>query len=75
MDTPLPSVSQSFGIPLDVYREMLNTLDAGFCVVEVLLEDGQPVDGIFRLTNPSFGRHLRLGSVVGKSLREVMFDD
>ncbi|HHW4683763.1 MAG TPA: PAS domain-containing sensor histidine kinase [Xylella sp.] len=54
---------------------MLNTLDAGFCVVEVLLEDGQPVDGIFRLTNPSFGRHLRLGSVVGKSLREVMFDD
>lgn len=72
MDTPLPLASHPLGIPSDVYREMLHTLDAGFCIVQVVLEDDHPVDGIFRLTNISFGRHLRLGSVVGQSLRDIM---
>lgn len=75
LDISPPLVLQSLDIPSDVYREMLCTLEAGFCIVQIVLDDGQPVDGIFRLTNASFGRHLRLDSVVGDSVCGIMPDD
>jgi PAS domain S-box-containing protein len=54
------------------YRTLFNTIDEGFCIVEILLNDqGQPDDYVFLETNPSFAKHSGLLDVVGKRMREL----
>jgi len=54
-----------------VYREVFENVDAGFCLVEVVFDQGQPVDYIFREVNPAFERFTGLSDVVGKSMRNL----
>jgi len=54
-----------------VYREVFENVDAGFCLVEVVFDQGQPVDYIFREVNPAFERFTGLSDVVGKSMRSL----
>jgi len=54
------------------YRALLNSLDEGFCIIEVLFDaDGKPVDYQFLETNPAFVRQTGLVDAVGKRMREL----
>jgi PAS domain S-box-containing protein len=57
------------------YRTLFDAVDAGFCVVEVLFDDGdQPVDYRFVEANPAFGRQTGLQDAVGRTARELIPD-
>lgn len=54
------------------YRALLDSIDQGFCVVEVLFAaDGRASDYRFLETNAAFERHTGLADVVGKRIREL----
>ena len=55
------------------YRSLLNSIDVGFCVIELLFDDdGRPVDYRFLETNPAFETHSRLSDAVGKCVRTLV---
>jgi PAS domain S-box-containing protein len=54
------------------YRALFDSVDAGFCIIEVLLDDaGRPVDYRFLETNPAFVRQTGLADAVGRTMREL----
>jgi PAS domain S-box-containing protein len=55
----------------DRYRTLFNSIDQGFCIIEVIF-DGQakPVDYLFLEINPSFERQTGMKDAVGKRMRE-----
>ncbi|WP_425478472.1 PAS domain-containing hybrid sensor histidine kinase/response regulator [Stenotrophomonas panacihumi] len=59
--------------PLDdgVHREIFENVDAGFSLVKVVFEDGQPVDYVFLEVNAAFERFTGLQDAVGRSMREL----
>jgi PAS domain S-box-containing protein len=57
------------------YRTLFNSIDQGFCIIEILLDaEGIPNDYRFLQTNPAFERHTGLVGAVGKSARELVPD-
>lgn len=57
------------------YRSLFNSIDEGFCVVEVLQdEQGRPTDYRFLEVNPAFEKQTGLVDVVGKRMRELAPD-
>jgi PAS domain-containing protein len=54
------------------YRELFESIDQGFCTVEVLFESDRPVDYRFLIANPAYERLTGLTDVVGRTLREVI---
>ncbi|WP_326542436.1 PAS domain-containing protein [Pseudorhodoferax sp.] len=55
------------------YSRLLETIDQGFCVVEMLLDaDGVPVDYRFVEANPVFERQTGLRAPVGRTARELV---
>jgi PAS domain S-box-containing protein len=55
------------------YRSLFNSLDDGFCVIEVLFRaDGRAEDYRFLEVNAAFERHSGLKGVVGKRIREMV---
>ncbi len=54
------------------YRTLYNSIDEGFCVIEMLFDsDGTPSDYRFLDTNPGFEKQSGLHDVVGKRIREL----
>jgi PAS domain S-box-containing protein len=54
------------------YRTLLNSIDEGFCIVEVIFdEDERPVDYRFLETNASFDTQTGLIGALGKRMREL----
>ncbi len=54
-------------------RTLLETIDAGFCIVELVYgADGGVADLVFRDVNASFERQAGLVDVVGRSVRSLM---
>jgi PAS domain S-box-containing protein len=54
------------------YRALFNSLDEGFCVIEVLFDErGRAVDYRFVETNPAFVQQTGLVDVVGKRINEL----
>jgi signal transduction histidine kinase len=54
------------------YRALLNALDEGFCIIEVLFDsDGKPYDYLFIETNSAFEDQTGIRQAVGKSMREI----
>jgi PAS domain S-box-containing protein len=54
------------------YRRLFDSLDEGFCVVEVLFDEGgRPVDYVFLETNPAFLRETGLADAVGRRMRDL----
>ena len=52
------------------YRTLFDSIDEGFCVFEVICDgEGRPVDLLFSVTNPAFGRQTGWGDVVGQRVR------
>jgi PAS domain S-box-containing protein len=57
------------------YRTLFNSVDEGFCVVDVLFDEaGEPVDYRFLEMNPAFERHTGLRGAAGKRARELVPD-
>jgi signal transduction histidine kinase/ActR/RegA family two-component response regulator len=55
------------------YRSLLNSIDVGFCVIELLFDDdGSPVDYRFLETNPAFEKQSALRAAVGKCVRTLV---
>ena len=54
------------------YRTLFNSIDEGFCTVEVLFDaQGQATDYRFLEANPAFERQTGLAGVVGRTMREL----
>jgi PAS domain len=55
------------------YRSLLNSIDVGFCVVEILFDDdGSPVDFRFLETNPALEKQSGLSDAVDKCVRTLV---
>lgn len=55
------------------YRRLFNSIDQGFCVVEVLFDEQErPLDYRFLETNPAFEAHTGLRDAVGRTARELV---
>ncbi|MBD8065435.1 PAS domain-containing protein [Devosia sp. PTR5] len=53
------------------YRELFNSMDQGYCIIQVLYEGRQAVDWRFLEVNPAFERHNGLHDAAGKTMREL----
>jgi len=57
------------------YRTLFESIDQGFCTIEVLSdEDGQPNDYVFLEVNSAFARNTGLVDAVGKRMRDLRPD-
>ncbi|MFT4039242.1 MAG: ATP-binding protein [Thermomicrobiales bacterium] len=55
------------------YRAVLETIDEGFCLIEMIFaDDGAPLDYRFLETNDAFETHTGLHNAVGKTAREMV---
>ncbi len=54
-----------------IYCSLMEILDQGCCVIEVLFEQEQPVDYRFLETNPSFNEQTGLAHPRGKRMRDL----
>jgi diguanylate cyclase (GGDEF)-like protein len=53
------------------YRSLFDSIDEGYCVIEMRIEPGQPLDFRFIEVNKSFERQSTLVDVEGKWMREL----
>ncbi|OQP49960.1 PAS domain-containing protein [Niastella populi] len=59
----------------DKYYRIVNSMDEGFCIVEVLFDKKQKVkDYRFLEVNPVFEKQTGLRNVIGKTMREIVAD-
>ena len=57
------------------YRTLFESMDEGFCVIEMLFDQGRrPVDYRFLEINPAFEKHTGLVGANGKRVRELVPD-
>ena len=57
------------------YRSLFESIDDGFCVIEIILDDaGRPVDYRFLEANPAFVKQTGLVDAVGRTARELVPD-
>jgi PAS domain S-box-containing protein len=55
------------------YRELFESIDEGFCIIEMIFDKGgKPVDYRFLECNPAFERHTGLANAEGKTMREMV---
>jgi signal transduction histidine kinase len=55
------------------YHTLLNTMDEGFCIVEILFgQNNQPVDYRFIEGNPAFEKYTGLKNPIGKTAKELV---
>ena len=55
-----------------LYREVFNAVASGFCVIELVFEDGAAVDFIYRKVNAGFQKVTGLSNVTGRRASEVV---
>ncbi|QQL49425.1 sensor histidine kinase [Mucilaginibacter ginkgonis] len=53
------------------YRTLFNSVDEGFCIIEMIYEGGKAVDYRFIEANPAFEKQTGLIGAVGKTMREL----
>ena len=57
------------------YRTLLNSIDEGFCVIEMLFDAmGRAIDYRFQEVNPNFEKQSGLAGATGKRVREIIPD-
>lgn len=54
------------------YSNLFESIDEGFCVVEMIYKDDVPVDQLFLETNPSFEKHTHFHNAKGKYLSDFI---
>lgn len=69
---PAPSKPVACWQSADKYRTLFDSIDEGFCVIEVLFDPaGEPVDYVFVEVNPAFERHTGLSGAIGRRMRKL----
>ena len=58
--------------PETTYRALFDSIDEGFCIIEVLFEGERPFDYRFLSLNPAFERHSGLTGATGKTVLELV---
>ena len=57
------------------YRNLFNSMDEGFCIIEMILDDHKKaVDWRYLETNPAFEKLTGLPNIIGKRVRELIPD-
>lgn len=56
------------------YRTLFESMDQGYCTLEILFDGQQCVDYRYLETNPTFERHLGMSNALGKTIREIAPD-
>jgi PAS domain S-box-containing protein len=56
------------------YRSLFNSMDQGYCTLEVLFEGEKCVNYRYLETNPTFERHLGMTNALGKTILEIAPD-
>lgn len=65
------SVAARLRVSEEKYRNLFNSIDTGFCIIEVLFDKtDHPYDYRFLEANAAFERHTGLRDVIGKTIRE-----
>jgi PAS domain S-box-containing protein len=73
--TSLKRTEQQLYVSEDRYRTLFNSIDEGFCVLEVIFDErNQAVDWIYLEVNPAFEKHNGLVNATGKRVRELLPD-
>lgn len=55
------------------YQNLLNSLDEGFCMIEMIYDSqGKPYDYLYLRTNAAFGKHVNFTNIIGRTMREVL---
>jgi PAS domain S-box-containing protein len=54
------------------YRSLFEAMDQGFCIIELLYENGKPVDYRYLEINSVFEKQTGLPNAVGKTMRELV---
>jgi signal transduction histidine kinase/CheY-like chemotaxis protein len=56
-----------------LYRGLFDSMDEGFCIIEMIFDDaGKPADCLFLETNAAFDRQIGLHEAAGKRMRELV---
>lgn len=55
----------------ELYRTLFESIDQGFCIIEVLFEGERPVNYRFLEVNPAFEKHSGFKEVVGKTISDI----
>jgi PAS domain S-box-containing protein len=58
----------------DRYRNLFDSIDEGFCTIEMIYDNGKPVDYRFIEVNPSFEKQTGLIDAEGKTMLELVPD-
>jgi len=59
----------------DRYRSLIDSIDQGFCVIEIIFDEQQhPIDYLFIEVNSQFEHHTGLKDCIGKQMRELLPD-
>ena len=53
------------------YRMLFDSIDEGFCVIEVVFDGTTPVDYVFLESNPAFERQTGISNAAGRRMREI----
>ena len=70
-DLDLPAVLRALQESAERYRTLFESIDEGFCVIEVLHDDdGRPADYRFIEANPAFEQQTGLVNAVGHTARD-----
>lgn len=57
---------------LNRYRVLVNSLDEGFCIIEIIFDlQKKPFDQLFVEINPAFIKHVRIPAPLGKTMKEL----
>ncbi|HSJ24808.1 MAG TPA: ATP-binding protein [Longimicrobiales bacterium] len=56
------------------YRALLDAIDEGFCILEIIFDGDRAVDYRFLEMNPAFEKHTGLRDAVGRTARELLPD-
>jgi len=54
-----------------LYRSLFETMEEGFCILEVICDPGKPSDFLYLEVNPAFYKQTGMQDMVGKRMREI----
>ncbi len=64
---------QALAASEDKYRVLFDSMDQGYCIIEVIFDDdGRPIDYLFVEVNSAFERQAGMNDVVGKRMLEFV---
>ncbi|NML15746.1 ATP-binding protein [Azohydromonas caseinilytica] len=71
--TQRKAAEQAFVLSEQRYRTLFESIDEGFCIVQMLFDaEGRPHDYRFLELNPAFERHTGMAGARGRTIRELV---